>query len=138
MAMLRLTRGYRFCAGHRLFNASRDEAWNRSTFGKCSLPDGHGHNFRLEVTVEGRPSSETGWVVSLEALDRIVREAVLDPLDHRSLNVELSKRGFQIPTSEAVAVAAWRAIAPALPSGVTLRAIRLAETDNNVFEYFGE
>ncbi|MBI1850708.1 MAG: 6-carboxytetrahydropterin synthase [Planctomycetes bacterium] len=138
MPSLALTRVYRFCAGHRLWNPNRDEKWNRATFGKCSLPDGHGHNFRIEVTVSGNPDPDTGFLVSLDALDRAVRDAVLEPLDHRSLNVELAPRGFAIPTTEAVAQFAWRAIEHALSGGVSLRAIRLAETDNNAFEYFGD
>jgi 6-pyruvoyltetrahydropterin/6-carboxytetrahydropterin synthase len=138
MPRVTLTRVHRFCAGHRLWNPTRDDAWNRATFGKCSYPDGHGHNFRLEVTVGGEVDPVTGFVVPLDALDRAVREAVLDPLDHRSLNVELGSRGFPIPTTEAVAQFAWRALEPVLPAGVTLRAIRVAETDNNAFEYFGE
>jgi 6-pyruvoyltetrahydropterin/6-carboxytetrahydropterin synthase len=128
---------HRFCAGHRLFDPARGEAWNRQTFGKCSLPDGHGHNFRIEVTVAGEPDPQTGFVVSLELLDRIVREEVIEKLDHRSLNVELEPLGYPIPTTEAVAQFAWRAIEPKLPRTIALTAIRLGETDNNFFEYFG-
>ena len=64
-----LTRVYRFNAGHRLFRPDRDHDWNRRTFGKCSYPEGHGHNYVLEVTVEGVTDPETGMAVSLEVID---------------------------------------------------------------------
>jgi 6-pyruvoyltetrahydropterin/6-carboxytetrahydropterin synthase len=138
MTRVQLTRVYRFCAGHRLYNADQDDAWNFAVFGKCSLPDGHGHNFRMEVTVEGSPDPKTGFVIPLECLDEIVRRTVIDPLDHRSLNVELQALGVRVPTTETLAQYVWRAIAPALPARISLAAIRLNETENNVFDYFGE
>ncbi len=131
-----VTRQVHFNAGHRLFNPARSEAWNRRTFGPCSNPNGHGHNYVLEVTVRGRPDPETGYVVDLGELKRIVEAAVVVPCDHQNLNKDVDFLKGVIPTAENLAVAFWGRIAPRVRAGV-LYSVRLYETPRNFAEYRG-
>jgi hypothetical protein len=81
-----LTKAYQFNAGHRLFDPRKDDAWNLQVFGKCSFAGGHGHNYRLEVSVRGEPHPESGLVVPGSVIDEAVQVAVMDRIDHRNLN----------------------------------------------------
>lgn len=134
---VRLTRIYRFNAGHRLYDPARDDAWNREIYGKCSNAGGHGHNYRLEVTVSGIPDPDTGWVISPAELDEQVDREVLEPLDHRNLNEVLDLDLAAAPTSEVLGVEIWRRLAPCLPERAPLYRIVLHETEKNLFEYYG-
>lgn len=137
MPTVYVTRVVRFNAAHRLHNPARSEEWNRETFGKCNSPHGHGHNYRLEVTVAGEPDEETGYVLDLAELKRIINERVIEDVDHRNLNVEVPFMEGVLPSTENFAVAIWQRLADALPSG-RLISVRLWETENNVAEYRGE
>lgn len=131
-----VTREVHFNAGHRLYNAARSAAWNRRTFGPCSNPSGHGHNYVLEVTVRGRPDPETGYVIDLGDLKRIVEKAVVGPCDHRNLNKDVAFLKGVIPTTENLVVAFWGRIRPRIRAGV-LHRVRLYETPRNFAEYYG-
>jgi 6-pyruvoyltetrahydropterin/6-carboxytetrahydropterin synthase len=131
-----VTRQVHFNAGHRLFNPARGRAWNERVFGLCANPNGHGHNYVLEVTVRGRPDPETGYVIDLGELKRIVEAAVVRPCDHRNLNKDVPFLRGVIPTAENLAVAFWDRIAPRIRSG-RLESVRLYETPRNVAEYRG-
>ncbi len=120
-----------FEAAHRLHNPERDEAWNRETYGKCANPYGHGHNYTLEVTVEGPVDPETGYVVDMKRLKAILAETVVSEVDHRHLNHEVPWLSGINPTAENLAVAFARRIAPALPDGVRLTAVSVHETERN-------
>lgn len=137
MKVVYLTKIYRFNAGHRLFDPSRDEAWNREVFGKCSLPGGHGHNYTLEVTVRGSPDPGTGMSVSLGAIDGAVEEVVLDRIDHRNLNDVLSKEHGPAPTTEVLILDLWPRLCSRIPPPARLHRLLIAETAKNSFEYFG-
>ncbi len=137
MPTVYVTRTVRFNAAHRLHNPARSDDWNRETFGKCNNPNWHGHNYTLDVTVAGEPDPETGYVIDLGALKRILHERVVDKLDHRNLNLDVDFLDGVMPSTENVAVAVWREIAGALPSG-RLHSVRLRETEHNVAEYRGE
>jgi 6-pyruvoyltetrahydropterin/6-carboxytetrahydropterin synthase len=113
------------------------EAWNRETFGPCNNPNYHGHNYELDVSVEGEIAPETGYVMDLTELKRLVEELVLSRLDHRNLNVDVPWFAERIPTAENIAVVIWRELRTALPSDLTLR-IRLWETPRNYVDYAGE
>ena len=113
------------------------EAWNRATFGPCNNPNYHGHNYELDVSVEGEISPETGYVMDLTELKQLVEELVLSRLDHRNLNVDVPWFAERIPTAENIAVVIWRELRTALPSDLTLR-IRLWETPRNYVDYAGE
>lgn len=130
-----VTRIYHFNAAHRLFQPSRDDAWNRRVFGKCSNPDGHGHNYLLEVTVRGTPDPETGMVYPIALLDRVVEEAVIEPFDHHHLNEVLD--GSAPPTSEVFVVEIWKRLEPAIGTCARLERLKLWETARNTFEYRG-
>ena len=132
-----VTRRVHFNAAHRLHNPAMPEAWNRATFGPCNNPNYHGHNYELDVSVEGEISPETGYVMDLTELKQLVEELVLSRLDHRNLNVDVPWFAERIPTAENIAVVIWRELRTALPSDLTLR-IRLWETPRNYVDYAGD
>jgi 6-pyruvoyltetrahydropterin/6-carboxytetrahydropterin synthase len=131
-----ITRQVHFNAAHRLYNPSHTRAWNERTYGACANPNGHGHNYVLEVTVRGRPDPQTGYVLDLGELKRIVERAVVDPCDHRHLNKDVDFLSKTIPTTENLVVAFWGRIAPRIKAGV-LDCVRLYETPRNFAEYRG-
>jgi len=132
--MMVLTRVYHFSAAHRLENPALSAAENARLYGVCSRP--HGHNYYLEVTLRGAPDPVTGMLVDVARIDEVVRPAVLDHVDHRSLEDVLQLDGV-ITTGEGLARAFWRLLAPALPSGALAR-VAVVETAKNRFEYAGE
>lgn len=127
-----LERTYRFSAAHRYFRPDWSEEENRRRFGSCALPHGHGHNYRLTLTVNGTVDPETGFVVDLLELDRLVQEHVLAVVDHQHLNhvIERFAPGGLVPTSENVLAWIVEAIRGALPEGTALGRARLAEDDD--------
>jgi 6-pyruvoyltetrahydropterin/6-carboxytetrahydropterin synthase len=131
-----ITRQVHFNAAHRLYNPSRTRVWNERTYGACANPNGHGHNYVLEVTVRGRPDRQTGYVLDLGELKRIVERAVVGPCDHRHLNKDVDFLAGTIPTTENLVVAFWDRIAPRIKAGV-LDCVRLYETPRNFAEYRG-
>lgn len=108
--MLLLSRTIHFNAAHRLFRPDRSEEWNRATYGEAANPAGYGHNYTLEVSVIGSPDPETGMVVNLTDLDRLLKEEVDRPLDHRNLNAEIPEFEGTVPTAENVALWIWRRV----------------------------
>lgn len=143
---MKLTRRYRFSASHRLYSDSLSEAENRAIFGKCANPFGHGHDYALDVTVEGPLDERTGRIVDLDVLDRAVRQRILEPMEHRNLNVDVPEfvDGLFVPTTENLAlvvrdrlVSAWREFFASETSAfplVSLDRIRIEETKRNIFE----
>jgi len=131
-----ITRQVHFNAAHRLYNPSRSRRWNERTYGPCANPNGHGHNYVLEVTVRGRPDLQTGYVLDLGELRRILEKAVVGPCDHRNLNKDVGFLSGTIPTTENLVVAFWRRIAPRIKAG-ELHCVRLYETPRNFAEYLG-
>jgi 6-pyruvoyltetrahydropterin/6-carboxytetrahydropterin synthase len=131
-----VTRHVHFNSAHRLHNPKRGRKWNERVFGPCSNPNGHGHNYVIEVTVRGRPDPETGYVIDLGDLKRILERAVVDPCDHRNLNVDVDFLRGTIPTTENLVVAFWKRIEPRIRSG-RLHCVRLYETPRNFAEYHG-
>ncbi|HXQ81873.1 MAG TPA: 6-carboxytetrahydropterin synthase [Opitutaceae bacterium] len=132
-----ITRQVHFNAAHRLYNPSRSRPWNERTYGPCANPNGHGHNYVLEVTVRGRPDRQTGYVLDLGELKRILERAVVGPCDHRNLNKDVEFLRGTIPTTENLVVAFWRRIAPRIKAG-ELHCVRLYETPRNFAEYLGQ
>lgn len=131
--MLLVTRCYAFSAAHRLFVQEWDNGRNETVFGKCGRPEGHGHNYRLEITVGGSPDPETGLAADRESLDRLVRTEVLDPLDHRDLHPALRSGGYSTTTSENVCRWILDRLTAAAP-GLAVRKVGLRETEKNRFE----
>jgi 6-pyruvoyltetrahydropterin/6-carboxytetrahydropterin synthase len=138
MPLLQITRRTYFNAAHRLHNPDKSEEWNQRVFGKCNSPHYHGHNYVMEVTVEGEPHPETGYVLDLSVLKRIIQEKILSQCDHKNLNVEVAFLQGIMPSTENILVAFWKELEPAIAAeGVRLHRIRLHETENNSAEYTG-
>jgi 6-pyruvoyltetrahydropterin/6-carboxytetrahydropterin synthase len=125
-----------FNAAHRLHNPARSDEWNRETFGVCNSPNFHGHNYVLQVGVRGSPDPETGFVIELGLLKRILEEQVVHPLDHKNLNLDVPFLEGVLPSTENLVTTLWDRIAPRIPSG-SLHVIRLIETPRNWAEYYG-
>lgn len=126
-----------FSAAHRLHNPSRDAEWNRRTYDKCDNAAGHGHNYVVEVSVKGTIDPETGMVIDLKRLKDIMRDRVIDRVDHTNLNTDVDFLEGVIPTAENLARAFWQQLAPAIPQG-ELHEILLQETERNSVRYRGE
>ena len=105
--MLLLSRTIHFNAAHRLFNPARSEEWNRATYADASNPAGYGHNYTLEVSVAGAADADSSMIVNLTDLDRILKEEVDRPLDHRNLNYEIPEFATRVPTAENLARWIW-------------------------------
>ncbi len=132
--MVYLTRSYHFSASHRLYHPNLSEQENTTLFGKCSHPYGHGHDYRLEITVRGEPDPITGMIISLAELDTLVHREVLEPLDHRFLNEEVAEFQQVIPTTENLVQFIYRRLAPHLSGRARLHSVRLYETPRSCFE----
>jgi 6-pyruvoyltetrahydropterin/6-carboxytetrahydropterin synthase len=128
-----VTRRETFSAGHRLFRPEWSDERNRDVFGRCSNPSGHGHNYVLEVGVIGGIDPETGYVLDLGELSRIVHEAVLDDVDHRNLNTDVEWLRGRIPTTEVLADAIWERLDARIAGGRLSRVV-LRETEKNRVE----
>ncbi len=126
-----------FSAAHRLHNASRDGEWNRRTYGKCDNPKGHGHNYFIQVSVQGKIDPETGMVIDLKKLKDIIREWVIDRVDHRNLNEDVDFLQGVVPTAENLARCFWQQLAPAITEGKLCEVV-LEETEKNSVIYRGE
>ena len=122
-----------FSAGHTLFNPAFSEEKNRETFGKCSNPSGHGHNYVLEVTLRGDPDPDTGYLFDLSELASVMRKQIIDDVDHRNLNVDVDWLRGVIPTTENLAIAFWSRLDSNLPDGL-LYSVRIGETEKNSAE----
>ncbi len=139
MARARLTRKVRFTAAHRYYRPEWSEAENRRVFGPCANLHGHGHNYVLEVTVEGEIAAATGYCVDMAALDRLLEERVRGPLDHQHLNHVVPEfgPGAAIPTSESILAWLWPRIAGDVPAPARLVRLRLHEEEGFYVDYFG-
>jgi 6-pyruvoyltetrahydropterin/6-carboxytetrahydropterin synthase len=137
MPIARVTRRVHFSAGHRLHNPSLSDQRNRETYGLCNNPSGHGHNYDLEVTVEGEVDPVTGYVMDLKHLKDLLTETVLTDLDHANLNLDVEWLRDVVPTTENLAVAIWRRLQGGL-ADVKLVSVRIWETDRNSVEYRGD
>jgi 6-pyruvoyltetrahydropterin/6-carboxytetrahydropterin synthase len=133
-----VTRRLHFCAAHRLQRADWSEERNRATFGLCASPNWHGHNYELDVTVEGEIDPETGFVMDLKDLRELVENRVIVDVDHRNLNVDVPWLNGVIPTTENLVVGVWGRIRDALPERVALIRLVLWETPRNYVEYTGK
>lgn len=137
--MVFLTRRERFNAAHRLFKPEWTNEQNYEVFGKCSNPNWHGHNYELFVTIKGEPNPETGFVINLKQLSKIVRTKITEQADHKNLNLEVPFMKGRIPTSENIAIAVWEEIEEdILKLNCTLHCVKVVETENNSVEYFGK
>jgi 6-pyruvoyltetrahydropterin/6-carboxytetrahydropterin synthase len=137
MAKMYLTRREVFSASHRLWNNELSDDQNIELYDKCANPNGHGHNFILEVTVSGNVKGESGFAVDFKKLKNLLRTEIIEKVDHKHLNYDVDFLNGIIPTAENIVRAFWRVLES--QCGETkLYSIRLHETENNMVEYRGE
>jgi 6-pyruvoyltetrahydropterin/6-carboxytetrahydropterin synthase len=136
--MVYLTRVEHFNAAHKLYNPNWTKEQNENVFGKCANANWHGHNYELYITVKGRPNADTGFVFDVKELSRIINQYVIEQLDHKNLNEDVSFMKGQLCSTENLAIAIWQQLQPHLPAGVQLHGIKLYETPRIFVEYFGE
>jgi 6-pyruvoyltetrahydropterin/6-carboxytetrahydropterin synthase len=130
-----MTRLYIFSAAHRLYNPQLSDEENRAIYGKCANPYGHGHDYRLEITVRGVPDPITGMVMNLTELDTLVQAEVLRHLDHKHLNEETPPFDHIPPTSENLVAFIVERLTPHLQGNARLYRVRLWETPRSYFEW---
>ena len=134
--MVYITRKEHFNAAHRLFNPRWSDAKNEEVFGICANKNWHGHNYALYITLKGEPDPDTGMILNVKDLSKLVKREVLDLLDHKNLNVDVSFLEGIIPSTENLAIAIWNQLEPLLPNGC-LHCIKVQETETIYAEYFG-
>jgi 6-pyruvoyltetrahydropterin/6-carboxytetrahydropterin synthase len=138
--MIYVSRKEHFNAAHKLYNPAWSKEKNFEVFGPCANENWHGHNFELIVTVKGAPDPDTGFVVDLKKLSSLIREEVIEPLDHKNLNVDVPFMQGKMASTEVLAQEIWRILDPRI-SSITrfgqLHAVKLYETPRNYVEYFG-
>lgn len=138
MSLIHISRRERFSASHRLSRPDWSEAKNFEVFGKCANPNGHGHNYDLWVTVKGEPDPETSFVVDLSALGHIIKDKVIQHVDHKNLDLDVPFMKGKYSSTENLAIAIWEQLeAPVTAMGATLHCVKLQETENNHVEYYG-
>lgn len=137
--MIFVTRKAHFNAAHRLHNPDKSEGWNRDVFGKCNHPNWHGHNYILEVTVAGEPDPDTGYVIDLGILKEIISKKILDPCDHRNLNMDVPFLKGKITSTENLVKEFYHQLKEevenASSEGAVLYSVLLYETERNSAEY---
>ncbi|MHC1778256.1 MAG: 6-pyruvoyl tetrahydropterin synthase family protein [Lentimicrobium sp.] len=136
--MIYITRKEHFNAAHRLFRPEYSDEKNLEVFGKCSNPNWHGHNYELFVTVKGEVDPETGFLINLKELSRIINELVVNKLDHKNVNLEVDFMAGKLASAENLAIAIWEQLEnPVLEAGAEMHSVKLFETERNFVEYFG-
>ena len=136
--MVYITRRERFSAAHKLAHPEWSDEKNEKTFGKCSNPNWHGHNYILWVTVKGEPEPTTGFVVDLSTLGDIIKEKVICHVDHKNLNVDVTFTKNLMTSTENLAIAIWNELETSVKNlGADLHCVKVSETENNYVEYFG-
>jgi 6-pyruvoyltetrahydropterin/6-carboxytetrahydropterin synthase len=136
--MIYITRRERFNAAHRLFKPEYSDEKNLEVFGKCSNPNWHGHNYELFVTVSGEIDPETGFLINLKGLSKLIREKIIEKIDHKNINLEVDFMQGRMASTENLAVAIWEQLeAPIRTLGSKLYSIKVYESENNYVEYFG-
>lgn len=136
--MIYITRKEKFNAAHKLFREEWSDEKNLETFGKCSNPNWHGHNYELFVTVKGEINPETGFVIDLKELKQIIKTHVTDVLDHRNINLDVAFMKGKMASTEVLAVTIFDVLKQKINNQfATLHSVKLYETENNFVEYFG-
>jgi 6-pyruvoyltetrahydropterin/6-carboxytetrahydropterin synthase len=132
-----ITRRERFNAAHKLYNPKWTEQENEDFFGKCSNKYYHGHNFELFVTIKGIANHETGMVMDLKQLKTMIKNEIVEKIDHRNLNEDVEFMKGILPSIENIIVEIWNILDSKIQNG-KLHYIKLVETENNYVEYYGE
>lgn len=136
--MIFITRRERFNAAHRLFRPDYSHEQNLEVFGKCSNPNWHGHNYELFVTVKGEVNPETGFLINLKALSSLIKENIIEKIDHRNINLEVDFMRGKFASTETLCIAVWNELeAPIRNLGAEIHCVKIFESENNFVEYFG-
>jgi 6-pyruvoyltetrahydropterin/6-carboxytetrahydropterin synthase len=134
-----ITRRVEFSASHVCHSPGLSDQENRALYGESANPHGHGHNYAVEVSLEGRPDAVTGMVFDLKRLKEVLNREVVGPMDHRFLNYEVPPFDRVVPTAENLAIEIWKRVAPHLNSpAARLHSVRVYETEDLYVEYYGE
>lgn len=134
MFLVRIRTG--FCAAHRLFRTDLTDSENYALYGKCSSPNGHGHNYDLEIAVAGDADPNTGMVVNFSEIKEIVEKYVIETVDHRNLNLDVDFMAGLVPTAENLAIRFWEILEPRMVRA-RLHSITIGENDRNIITYLG-
>lgn len=138
MKTVYITRKEHFNAAHKLWRADWSEEKNKEVFGKCSNENWHGHNYQLYVTVKGIPSEETGFVIDLKFLSVLIKDLVIEPLDHKNLNLDVPFMTGKLASTEILVIEIWNILeGPIAAANGKLCHIKLYETENNYVDYYG-
>jgi 6-pyruvoyltetrahydropterin/6-carboxytetrahydropterin synthase len=141
LKMIYVSRKEHFNAAHKLFNPAWSKEKNEAVFGPCANENWHGHNFELIVTIAGTPDPETGFVIDLKKLSTLIKQEVVDKLDHKNLNLDVAFMKDKLASCETLIVEIWKILNPQISSISKfgkLYSIRLYETPRNYVEYFGD
>lgn len=137
--MIYITRRFNFSASHRVYNPAISDEENFNIYGKCSYPNGHGHNYVMDVTVEGEIDPEIGFVMDLTELKSIVNNCIIEKVDHRNLNTDVDFMKGVLPSTENIAIKFWEQIENKINTDKRkLHSIKIQETINNSVEYTGK
>lgn len=136
--MVFLTRVEHFNAAHRLYNKDWSDEQNREVFGKCANENWHGHNYELHVTIKGEPNSETGFIFNAKTLGDLIKDVIVERVDHRNLNMDVDFMKDKFTSAENFAIGIWNELRPHIEEqGAKLHRIKLQETPKIYVEYFG-
>ncbi len=135
--MVYLTRVEHFNAAHKLYNPNWSKEKNEEVFEGCANENWHGHNFDLYVTVKGEVNPETGFVMNLKDLSKLVKEHIINKLDHKNLNLDVDFMSGKMASAEVLIVEIWNHLSQHLPEGVQMHSLKLYETHKSFVEYFG-
>jgi 6-pyruvoyltetrahydropterin/6-carboxytetrahydropterin synthase len=136
--MVYITRIEHFNAAHKLYNPHWTPEQNDAVFGKCANENWHGHNFELYVTVKGHPDPDTGFVFDAKKLSGVIKEHVIEKLDHKNLNMDVDFMRGKLCSVENLIIGIWGQLKTHLPASAQLHALKMYETPNIFVEYFGE
>lgn len=135
--MIYLTRVESFNAAHKLSNPAWSKEKNEEMFGKCANENWHGHNYELHVTVKGNPDPETGFVFNAKTLGVLIKDQVVEKIDHRNLNMDVDFMAGKFTSAENLAIGIWEQLSLHLPADVQLHCVKLYETPRIYVEYYG-
>ncbi|NCX96337.1 MAG: 6-carboxytetrahydropterin synthase [Chitinophagia bacterium] len=136
--MVYLTRVEHFNAAHKLYNNEWTAQQNKEVFGKCANENWHGHNYELHVTVKGNPNPNTGFVYNAKVLGDIIKNVIVEKIDHLNLNLDVDFMTGKLTSAENLAIGIWNELQPHITTeGVQLHCVKLIETRNIYVEYYG-
>lgn len=137
--MIYITRRERFCAAHKLHREDWSDQKNEEVFGYCSNPNWHGHNYELYVTVKGEVNPETGFLIDLKLMKKIINREIISKMDHKNINLDVDFMQGKMASTEVIAMTIFHVLKPFFEQEkVQLHGVKLYETENNAVEYFGE